>query len=84
MLAEKNLPENPGLNSLVGHGRRRLAGKGLLSGLGWERSHRQRKSDACLQTDQLENFRVGICDIEAVEFREPVLGFHRHQTEEGC
>ena len=72
-LQPSDLTGDPGLGSLVGAGEDDLPGKAFYSVLAGSPVIDRGNPNACLQTDQLGNLRVGICDIGAVEFRGPVL-----------
>jgi hypothetical protein len=68
-----DLTGDPGLGSLVGTGEDDLPGRAYYPVLADSPVIDKGNPNACLQTDQLGNLRVGICDIGAVEFRGPVL-----------
>jgi hypothetical protein len=72
-LQPTDLTGNPGLGSLVGTGEDDLPGRAYYPVLAGSSVIDRGNPSACLQTDQLGNLRVGICDIGAVEFRGPVL-----------
>ena|GEM_PF-1950084 len=72
-LQPSDLMGDPGLGSLVGTGEDDLPGRAYYPVLTGSPLIDKGNPNACLQTDQLGNLRVGICDIGAVEFRGPVL-----------
>jgi hypothetical protein len=72
-LQPSDLTGDPGLGSLVGTGEDDLPGRAYYPVLAGSAVIDRGNPNACLQTDQLGNLRVGICDIGAVEFRGPAL-----------
>jgi hypothetical protein len=72
-LKPTDLTGDPGLGSLVGAGEGDLAGTDHYPVLAGSAVIGRANPAACLQTDQLGNFRVGVCDMGAVEFRGPVV-----------
>ena len=72
-LQPSDLTGDPGLGSLVGAGEDDLPGRAYYPVLAGSPVIDRGNPNACLQTDQLGNLRVGICDIGAVEFRGQML-----------
>jgi hypothetical protein len=72
-LQPSDLTGDPGLGALVGAGEEDPPGSAHYPVLAESPLIDMGNPTACLQTDQLGNFRVGVCDIGAVEFRGPVL-----------
>ena len=61
------------MGALVGAGEDDLPGKAFYPVLAGSPVIDRGNPNACLQSDQLGNFRVGICDIGAVEFQGTML-----------
>ena len=72
-LQPSDLTGDPGLGIFVGGGEDDLPGRAFYPVLAGSAVIDKGNPNACLQTDQLGNLRVGICDIGAVEFRGPML-----------
>jgi len=72
-LQPSDLTGSPGLGSLVGTEEEALPGHTYYPVLAGSPVIDKGNPNACPQVDQLGNPRVGICDIGAIEFREPVL-----------
>ena len=72
-LQPSDLTGDPGLGALVGTGENDLPGKAFYPVLAGSPVIDKGNPNACLQTDQLGNLRVGICDIGSVEFRGPMM-----------
>ena len=72
-LQPSDLTGDPGLGALVGTAEDDLPGRAFYPVLAGSPVIDKGNPNACLQTDQLGNLRVGICDIGAVEFRGSVL-----------
>ena len=72
-LQPSDLTGDPGLGSLVGGGEDDLPGRAYYPVLAGSPIIERGNPNACLQSDQLGNLRVGICDIGAVEFQGKML-----------
>jgi len=72
-LQPSDLTGDPGLGLLVGTEEEALPGQAYYPVLAGSPVIDKANPNACPQVDQLGNFRVGICDIGAVEFRGPIL-----------
>jgi hypothetical protein len=72
-LQPSDLTGDPGLGSLVGEGEDDLPGRAYYPVLAGSPVIERGNPNACLQSDQLGNLRVGICDIGAVEFQGKML-----------
>jgi hypothetical protein len=72
-LQPSDLTGDPGLGALVGAGEEDPPGSAHYPVLAGSPVIDRGNPNACLQTDQLGIFRVGVCDIGAVEFHGPML-----------
>ena len=68
-----DLTGDPGLGSLVGAGVEDEPGTARYPILAGSALIDRGNPNACLQNDQLNHLRVGVCDIGAVEFGGPVM-----------
>jgi hypothetical protein len=71
-LQPTDLTGDPGLGSLVGDEEDALPGQAYYPVLAGSPVIDKGNPNVCPQVDQLENPRVGICDIGSIEFRGPV------------
>ena len=72
-LQPSDLMGDPGLDALVGTGEDDLPGRAYYPVLAGSAVIDRGNPDACPETDQLGNPRVGTCDIGAIEFQEGML-----------